>query len=99
MNAASIDTRPDLIRARLREQFADATIELADDSHLHVGHAGARDGKGHFRLRIVSDRFSGLRPLQRHQLVYGALDELMRTEIHALNITALTRDEAAGAEP
>lgn len=99
MSAASIATRPDRIRACIREHFDDATVDLVDESHLHVGHAGARDGKGHFRVRIVSDRFVGLRPLQRHQLVYEALGELMRTEIHALNILALTRDEAAGAEP
>ncbi len=99
MSAGSSATRPDRIRACIREHFNDAEIELVDDSHLHVGHAGARDGKGHFRVRIVSDRFLGLRPLQRHQLVYSAVGELMQTEIHALNIIALTRDEAAGAEP
>ena len=90
-------SRPDRIRARIREHFEDAQIELIDESHLHVGHAGAREGKGHFRLHLVSNRFTGLRPLQRHQLVYQALGELMQTEIHALNIVALTVEEAAGA--
>ena len=94
MNSTS---RPDRIRARIREHFEDAQIELIDESHLHVGHAGAREGKGHFRLHLVSNRFTGLRPLQRHQLVYQALGELMQTEIHALNIVALTVEEAAGA--
>jgi len=50
-------------------------------------------------LRIVSARFAGLRALQRHQLVYGALSELMRTDIHALNIVAVTPDELARASP
>jgi BolA protein len=98
MSAASITNRPGRIRACIREHFEDAKIELVDESHLHVGHAGAREGKGHFRVHIVSDRFLGLRPLQRHQLVYGALGKLMQTEIHALNIVALTSEEAAGAE-
>lgn len=98
MSPTSTSKRPDRIRACLREHFADAELELIDEGHLHVGHAGAREGKGHYRLHIVSDRFVGLRPLQRHQLVYSALDELMRTEIHALNIVARTTEEAAAAK-
>ena len=81
------------IRAQLAQTLPDAALELIDDSHRHAGHDGARDGRGHFRLRIVSSAFAGLRPLQRHQLVYRALDELMRTDIHALNITALAPEE------
>lgn len=69
-------------------------VELIDDSHLHAGHAGAKEGKGHFRVRVVSADFDGLRTLQRHQLVYRSLGELMQTDIHALSITALTPDEA-----
>jgi BolA protein len=82
----------------LSEALPVTAVELIDDSHKHAGHAGARDGRGHFRLRIVSGAFAGLRPLQRHQLVYRALDELMRTDIHALSITALTPDEMAPDE-
>jgi BolA protein len=85
------------IRTVLAEALPVTAIELIDDSHRHAGHAGARDGRGHFRLRIVSGAFAGLRPLQRHQLVYGALDELMRTDIHALSITALTPEEVTAA--
>ena len=66
---------------------------------MHAGHAGARDGRGHFRLRIVCRAFAGLRPLQRHQLVYRSLGELMQTDIHALSITALTPEEAAPKKP
>ncbi|HEY7642556.1 MAG TPA: BolA family protein [Steroidobacteraceae bacterium] len=88
---------------RIREALADAlpatAVELIDDSHRHAGHAGARDGRGHFRLRIVSGAFAGLRPLQRHQLVYRSLGDLMRTDIHALSITALTPEEATDPEP
>lgn len=87
--------RVERIRARLAGAFSGAAIQLIDDSHRHAGHAGARDGRGHFRVHIVASAFAGLRPLQRHQLVYRALDELMRTDIHALSITALTPEEAS----
>jgi BolA protein len=87
--------RLERIRTLLREQLGTDAIELIDDSHLHAGHAGARGGLGHFRVRIVSDRFTGLRALQRHQLVYRALGDMMQTDIHALNIAALTPQEAA----
>jgi BolA protein len=91
-------TRLERIRSQLAQALPASALELIDDSHLHAGHAGARDGRGHFRVRIVSPAFAGLRPLQRHQLVYRALGELMRTDIHALSITALTPEEAAPAE-
>ena len=89
--------RLEKIRERLAETLPASAVELIDDSHRHVGHAGAREG-GHFRLRIVSGAFAGLRPLQRHQLVYRSLGELMRTDIHALSITALTPEEATPGE-
>jgi BolA protein len=85
--------RIERIRALLSSALHTETVELIDDSHLHAGHAGARDGRGHYRVRIVSQEFSGLRALQRHQLVYRALGDLMQTDIHALNIAAFTPDE------
>lgn len=90
--------RFELIRSRLQEALHGAQIELIDDSHLHAGHAGARDGRGHFRVRIVSDDFRGLRTLQRHQLVYRSLEDLMQTDIHALSIVAQTPEEGAPEE-
>jgi BolA protein len=98
VNAAANAPGPDRlerIRTQLAQALPGAAIELIDDSHRHAGHAGARDGRGHFRVHIVSRAFAGLRPLQRHQLVYRALDELMRSDIHALSITALTPEEAS----
>ena len=86
-------SRLDRIRSQLAAALPDAAIELIDDSHRHAGHAGARDGRGHFRVHIVSGAFAGLRPLQRHQLVYRALNAMMQTDIHALSITALTPEE------
>jgi BolA family transcriptional regulator, general stress-responsive regulator len=89
-----VSDRPEQIRTRLVEKLHTNAVDVIDDSHLHAGHAGARDGRGHFRVRVVSPAFAGLRPLQRHQLVYKALGEMMQTDIHALSIAAFTPDEA-----
>ncbi len=76
------------IRAALERAFTPESLEVRDDSHLHVGHAGARDGRGHFSIEIVSDAFAGLSPVERHRAVYDALQDLMQTDIHALSIKA-----------
>ena len=86
--------RVEAIRDRLTEALAPVVLEVTDDSHLHAGHAGAAGGAGHFRLRIVSDRFAGLNRVARHRLVYATLAPLMVSEIHALAIDARTPDEA-----
>ena len=86
--------RPALIRARLLEALAPCEVEVRDDSHLHAGHVGAREGGGHFSVRIVTEHFKGLAPLARHRRVYAALDEMMAGPIHALAITALTPEES-----
>lgn len=85
--------RADEIAERLRRVFAPERIEIHDESHRHAGHAGARDGGGHFEVLIVSPRFRGLTVLQRHRLVYEAVGDMMRREIHALGIRALSPDE------
>lgn len=69
------------------------SLELTDESGAHVGHEGAKDGGGHYRLTIVSPRFLGKGRVDRHRLVYGALGPLMHKEIHALAIEALAPDE------
>jgi BolA protein len=84
------------MRAAL-EGLAPLRLELRDDSHHHVGHEGARDGRGHFSAEIVSAAFEGLAPLARHRRVYAALGPLMETDIHALQIRARTPAEAAAA--
>lgn len=91
--------RVHLIRTQLESTLEAQSVEVIDDSHRHAGHPGARDGRGHFRVRVVSSRFEGMRPIGRHQMVYGALADLMRTDIHALSITALTPAEAARRKP
>ena len=95
MNAAVVgdrETREQRIRAALAA-LNPTEIELIDESHKHVGHAGAREGRGHFALRIVSDAFAGLGAVARHRKVYAALGELMQTDIHALSIIALVPGE------
>lgn len=83
------------IRAALEAALAPSQLEIRDDSHRHAGHAGARDGRGHFHVDIVSDAFRGLQPLARHRAVYAALGELMTTDIHALSMHVRTPDEPA----
>jgi BolA protein len=73
--------------------LAPTFLEVVDDSARHAGHAGARDGRGHFNVDIVSAGFAGLAPLARHRAVYGALGEMMTTDIHALSIRARTPAE------
>jgi len=85
--------RVTLIENRLREAFAPQKIEGRDDSHRHAGHEGAQSGGGHFAVTIVSSRFQGKTPVQRHQMIYQALGEMMKTEIHALSIQAFTPEE------
>jgi BolA protein len=68
-------------------------INIIDESHLHVGHAGSASGGGHYKLYIVSPQFAGLNTVSRHRVIYSALGELMKHEIHALNIQALTPDQ------
>jgi len=82
-----------MIRERLESALCPVELEVIDESHLHVGHAGARDGRGHFRARVVSCAFESMSRLERHREVYGAMGEMMTTDIHALNIEALTPDE------
>jgi BolA protein len=82
------------IRSRLEAAFTPAALEIVDESHRHAGHAGAKDGRGHFLVRIVSDRFEGVRPLARHRMVYAALGSLMQTDIHALSLEALSPTES-----
>lgn len=82
----------DEIRLRLAALNPE-TIEVFDDSAAHVGHAGAASGGGHFEVTIVSAIFAGKKSLERHRMVYQLLADLIPTQIHALNIRALTPDE------
>ena len=85
--------RVNLIKQKLAAAIEVTHIEIVDDSSKHAGHAGARDGGGHFNLTIVSSEFKDKSLIQRHRIVYAAVDELMNTEIHALSINAQTPEE------
>jgi BolA protein len=76
------------IEGRLAAEFAPSHLQVKDQSHLHAGHAGARDGMGHFEVTIVADAFEGRSRIERHRLIYAALGALMQTDIHALKINA-----------
>lgn len=85
--------RIDAIRERLAAQLAPQWLEVLDESHKHAGHEGARDGRGHFAVRVVSAAFENLNLLARHRLVYDALGALMQTDIHALSLKAQAPSE------
>jgi BolA protein len=72
----------------LESAFLPQELLIRDDSHLHEGHAGAREGKGHYFVEIVSDAFEGRRRIEIHQMIYDALGDMMNTDIHALSISA-----------
>ena len=76
------------IEAILRDTFSPTHLLVKDQSHLHAGHAGARDGRGHYDVTIISAAFAGERPLARHRMIYEALGTMMDTDIHALRIDA-----------
>jgi len=78
------------IETRLREGLEADPVIVVDESHLHAGHAGAREGGGHFRAVVVSRRFEGRSAVERQRLVYAALAEEMGGEIHALSMQTLT---------
>ena len=80
--------RVERIRTRLEQVFSPNELEVFDESHLHEGHVGAKDGKGHYRVYIVSEQFVRTRPLERHRMVFKALGEMMKKDIHALSVVA-----------
>lgn len=88
------EQRVPAIRAAIDAALAPDYLSVEDDSARHAGHAGARDGRGHFNVEVVSDAFRGLAPLARHRRVYDAVGAMMETDIHALSIVARTPEEA-----
>ena len=81
------------LQAVLQQALSPTALEVQDDSHLHAGHAGAREGR-HFTVRVTSSVFNGLTRVARHRLVYDAVRSLIAEGIHALAIVARTPDEA-----
>jgi BolA protein len=85
MNHATREAR---LRQRLIDAFRPLQLDIADESHLHAGHAGAAGGGGHYRIRIVAEAFRGKPAVARHRMIYAVLGELLQSEIHALAIDA-----------
>jgi BolA protein len=83
----------ELIRRALTDAFKPELLEIIDNSEAHAGHAGARSGGGHYNVTIIADAFEGKSLVQRHQLIYQALGDLMKQEIHALGINAISPSE------
>lgn len=84
MSTTRIERMRDLIHAALSPE----SLDIRDDSALHAGHAGARDGAGHYAVRIVASAFAGQPAIKRHRLVYESVASMMPREIHALSIDA-----------
>lgn len=76
-----------LITERLTLALKPSFLEVIDESALHAGHAGAKDGRGHFAITIKSAAFDNQSRVHCHRLIYTALGDLMQTDIHALGIT------------
>ena len=86
------------LRNRLTETLKPLHLEIADDSHKHVGHAGAAKG-GHYRVYIVADAFAGRPLIARHRMVYEAVSDNLRREVHALSIVARAPSEVQDDNP
>jgi BolA protein len=87
------EDRSSMIRERLTRALDPVELEIVDESAKHAGHAGAASGGGHFIVHIVANAFEGRNPVQRHRMVYDAMDDMMQSEIHALSIHAKTPQE------
>jgi BolA family transcriptional regulator, general stress-responsive regulator len=83
------------MRERLIADLAPTQLAIEDESHRHAGHAGARDGRGHYRVHVVAAAFSGQPLLARHRRIYAALGDMMQTDIHALALDARAPEENA----
>ena len=82
------EQRITLIQTKLENTFQPELLTVIDESHKHVGHEGAKDGRGHFKVIINADAFNDCTPITAHRMIYEALDDLMKTDIHALSIEA-----------
>jgi BolA protein len=88
----------DLIHQTLTQSLSPTALTIEDESHLHAGHAGAKEG-GHYRVKITAQQFQGLNRIERHRLIYSTLHTYMQNGIHALAIHAITPNEAISNSP
>ncbi len=80
------------IEALLNDAFRPSELLVKDQTHLHAGHAGAKDGRGHFDVTIVSDAFLDRGRIECHRMIYSVLGDLLDSDIHALQIHASARN-------
>jgi BolA protein len=92
---AGPEQRAEIIKTTLEASLEAELVHVVDDSAMHAGHLGAEGGGGHFRVLVVSSRFEGLSRVAAQRLIYSALGELMKTDIHALEIRTFTPDQWA----
>ena len=79
----------EIMRGKLEEAFSPVHLEIVDQSHLHLGHAGAPDGgESHFRVEIAAAAFAGKSRIERQRLVYACLAEELAGPVHALSLAA-----------
>ena len=96
MRIGDMSTR-DAIINKLREAFMPESLDVADESHLHEGHAGHRPGgETHFRVYIVSPAFEGKSRIERHRLINATLSGELAGSVHALAIKAQAPGEKQG---
>ncbi len=87
------DKTKEKIEQILQDTFSPVHVEIEDESWKHEGHAGAAAGGGHFNLMVVSDQFEGVNLINRNRMVFNALAELMKSDIHAMGVKAKTKKE------
>lgn len=88
----------EIIEKKIKAHLSPVALDVKDESHLHAGHAGAREGgESHFRVLVVSEQFEGLSRIARQRLVNDLLREELAGPIHALALKTLTPEEAAAA--
>ena len=86
----------DIITEKLTSAFSPQSLEVVDESHLHVGHAGSREGgQTHYRVYIVSNAFEGKSRVDRHRMINTALATELAGSVHALAIHAAAPGESA----
>ena len=83
------EERQQLLRQRLNQALAPTFLEIENQSHLHIGHAGAKSGGSHFKVTVACTKFIGKNQLACHRMIYAAAGDLMESEIHALQIVCI----------
>jgi BolA protein len=82
-------TVKETITRKLESALSPTTLDVIDESHLHAGHGGWREGgETHFRLHVVADAFAGKSRVDRHRMVNALLADELAGRVHALAITA-----------